>query len=232
MKYLVKYLSFLAFLLVQTLVWGQQDSTVIKTFVKPGNQYRIKINQQLQLPTNTFKVPHGRHHISIWAPGYHVFDTTVVVSRDQLRLVKVLHPTQELIDYQLEKDVYDMYKKRTIMSGCVTGIFGALAIFNYNRISDLNLEQIKQENGVKYDVIGYNQSGLDEADKSLKNARIIQYSLYAAMTASVGYAVLNYVKMKKYGKPVLEDKSGFIVEDLGMTVLPNNKTGVYARFRF
>ncbi len=219
-------------LLFSLVTLGQQDSGVIRTFVDPGKNYRVKINGNLQPEGNSFKVKHGRYNVEIWAPGYYPADTTFVVTNSYARVVKALKPTPELLAFREKERVYDGYKKRLIMSSIFTGFVGAVAIYNYNRIGDLNLEQVTYDNGVKYGITGYTQSGLDDADKSLRNARVLQMGIYTGLAAGVGYAVFNYVKMRKYGKPKFESDQSFLVDDIGVSLIPGGYGNLYARFRF
>jgi hypothetical protein len=219
-------------LLLGSLAYGQQDSGTIRTFVEPEKGYRVKLNGNLQPEGNAFKVKYGRYHLEVWAPGYFPADTTFVITNAYARVVKVLKPTPRLVAFNEKERVYDGYKKRIIMSTVFTGFLSAVAVYNYNRIGDLNLEQISYENGVKYGITGYTQSGLDEANGSLSGARALQVGIYAGIAAGASYAVYNYVKMKKYGKPKFEADRSFLVDGIGVSVIPGNRGTVNARFRF
>jgi len=208
------------------------DSGYIFTFVSPGEDYRVKINGELQEEGNKFAVKRGKYTVSVWAPHYEQWDTTFTLDSKRVRLVKALTPKPELITYEDNMDIRSRYKQRMVISGTTALIFSTIAIFNYQRIGDLNLDQIEAENGVDFGIEGYNQRTLDEADKQLKNARTLQYVVYGGMALTAGYSIYNYIKMKQFGMPKLSKDDKFVVDGIGVGLNQSNNPQFFARIRF
>ena len=46
---------------------SQSDSTMVRFFVKGGDQYRVRIDDELMPKTNKFRVAKGSHKVEIWS---------------------------------------------------------------------------------------------------------------------------------------------------------------------
>ncbi len=208
------------------------DSGYIFTFINPSDDYRVKINGELQEETNRFALKRGTYHVSVWAPYHEVWDTTITLDSKRVRVAHALTPKKELVEYRQNLDDFSRYKGRAIVGGVGTVLFGAAAIFNYNRVGDLNYDLMKAENGLKFGFEGYNDEIVSDAENKHKNAQTLQYVIYGGMALSTGFAVYNYIKMKKLGLPKLNEDKAFLVEGFGVGVNQYNNPQFYTSIRF
>ena len=199
---------------------SKSDSVLVTTFINPGHMYRVRINDVLQEETNKFLLAPGTYKFSFWAPNYEQFDTLLTVSKSPIKVLHELKKTDELVTYEQDLAVYKHRKGRVKLGIGATALVGIGVFVNYQRIGNLNLDQIQAENGYKYGVDGFDKSILDDANKKLENAKNLQYGLYAAGALTIGYTVVNYIKLKKLDKPKLKEDKSFILEDVGMVYNP------------
>lgn len=236
-KYLLQLLLFITVLGTSSSINAQtrvlpSDSGYIFTFISPSEEYRVKINGVLQEQGNRFALKRGEYSLSIWAPHHEVWDTTVTLNAKRLRIARALSPKQEFIEYQQNLEKFSSYKGKGIVGGISTVLLSTAAIFNYNRIGDLNFDYTKAKNGNKYGFEGFNQQVENDAEKDLKNAQTLQYVVYGAMAASAAYSIYNFIKMKKLGLPKLKEDNGFVVDGIGIGVNRFNTPQFYTTISF
>lgn len=196
------------------------DSVLVTTFINPGHMYRVRINGVLQEETNQFLLASGTYQFSFWAPNYERFDTSLTVADTPIRFLYELEKTQELITYEKDFEHFKRKRGRVVLGIGATAVVGIGALINNQRIGNLNLDQIKAENGYTYNVDGFTKSNLDDANQSLDNAKNLQYGIYAAGALTLGYTVISYIKFKKLEKPTLKEDRSFILDDIGMVYNP------------
>lgn len=191
-------------------------------FASPGGEFRVKINGMLQEPGSQFVVGIGEHRIEIWAPHHYKFDTVVTVKSGPrpTRVYKVLKPKPEYVKYTNEVVKESRLSGKILFGGVSTALIAGVAIFNYSQIGDLNLDYVRAENGVKYNIRGFSQSNLDDAERKLNNARTLQYVLYAGMAGMGTYTVIHWLKRRKMLPPKLKEDKSFLVDNVGMLYHP------------
>ena len=214
----------------QISVKGKQPFN-LKTMVFPGHNYRIKIDGELQPAVNLFTVSKGKHYIEIWAPHYKQFDTALYFSSKLTVLPVILKKSNELeqLEDALKKSKYHLRSTAASIGGVV--LLASTAIYNYGRISDLNVDKIKAENGYTHGVTQYTAGDKNSAEKSLRNARILQGAIYAGIGALTYNAIRHITKSRQITIPVLKEDKSFLI-DGGISYTPDGvvQTGLVINF--
>lgn len=200
---------------------SERDSVLLRTFASPSDISRLKINGELQDSINEFHLPPGKYQLSFWAPNYQRVDTTIQLADKPLNVGVKLEPTDELISYWKQDEVWKKHKGRVVAYSAITTLFVGAAILNYNRVGDFNREYVENKNGYDYNVNGYTQSLVDDSGRRLDNARYLQYGIYTLGTATLVGAVVNYIKMKKNTPGDLPEDKSFYVQDFGLNLNHN-----------
>jgi len=199
-----------------------QDKPNFITFIGPGDYYRVKIDGALQKATNRFLLTPGEHQITIWAPNYKRFDTTMTPGTAPITLRKRLKPTQILVDYRRAMINHNQWKRAKwgwLMSTCVSSV---IATINFYGLSFLHLDLIRHEDGLKYNIPGYLEEERSSANFWLRTSQVFQGFLYANIGFS-GYMLYKTLKDKEHrNKPVLSKDKSFFVSDFRIIKGPND----------
>lgn len=196
----------------------------LKTVVYPGDQYRVKIDGELQEVSNVFKLSRGKHHIEIWAPHFERFDTTMWFSSKMQVLTVVLEKTQQLKNFEISTEQSSFYR-RNMGVATVAGIgLAGVMIYNSTRISKFTNEVRRAKFGKENGILKYDNNVLQKAKNKNTKAWILQGVAIGGFAYATYTYVKNYLLYKKLDYKKLKEDKSFLVDAF---VLPAGDQGVY-----
>jgi hypothetical protein len=214
-------------LLAITTCYGQIDSNNIRVFASPGEYYRVKIDNHLQPVSSKFHLDPGKYNISIWAPNYFQFDTTIIVGDDKMFVRTELKKTHELIKYEQLNSKHKIANKRISMATFSLVALSAGMIINFNQLGADKLELIKAEYSHYY--TGNNYSAPDELKQAQNKHNfglVRQGILYTGIGLST-IAIIRYIKRRSTIEiPSLPDDNLFERVDIGLISIPDSNLGL------
>ncbi|MCB0761261.1 MAG: hypothetical protein KDC12_07015 [Flavobacteriales bacterium] len=191
---------------------GQSGGTV-KFIVNPGHDYAVKFDNDSIARVRSCHLPNGAHHIQIWAPGYDIFDTLLVVNEGEEHVVKAMlrHP-QEWNTWRKESKSFTVqqgWQKVGLIGANV--LFVGNAVYQWNRYKTLhnNIERITELYDATYDPSEIQELKIDLSQNQDKMKRQ-QWVTYSSLGASVVTTVAMSWLLWKAGQkeaPVYEDKA-------------------------
>jgi len=212
-----KYVSLLVLIFSFMVLNAQTEKHNVRLYIQPGDQFRVKINGDLQPEANKFYLEPGKKFkLEVWAPHHHIFDTNIVASGQIIVIPKILSPTEEYLSYYKKQEQYGAYKKQMILG--VLGTFGiaTMSSFNYSEVGRRKLDVIIAEDAERFNIGRQSPYDLRRSKTRYAAAQTFQIFSYFA-TAGLGYYTYTRIKKMKETKPQkLEEDKRFIVESVGL----------------
>lgn len=114
-----------------------QEVGVIRLLVEPGHDFKVRVDGGLLVERRELELTSGSHHISVWAPGHLMKDTTLMVVKE-VRQDVVLRLMVDPMRTRYEQDLM-VHKRRSRLAMIVPIATIAMAVqtgsalFNYNK---------------------------------------------------------------------------------------------------
>lgn len=223
-----KYL-FLVLILITTLSYGQRKDWNLGIFAIPSDQYRVKIDGELQKPGYSFLIKPGYHEVQVWSPNYEVYDTAFTYMSGKVIIKIDLKPSTQLKALRTAQYEKGRLHGHAFIGATSAIVLGIAAAINYNEIGDRNLEYVRSNQTVELNIEGYSTEDRDEDESRLQNSRIAQYMMYGLIAGSLTYCTWKLIKARQVEIPELKDDKSFVLDGVGLS--PNRMGGMNASIR-
>lgn len=212
-----KTIGFFILFLLASQTYSQLERHNVRLYVQPGDQFRVKINGDLQPEANKFYLEPGKKYkFQVWAPHYHIFDTSIVASNEVIIIPKILIPKDEYIAFQKKQEQYGLHKKQMVLGAVSTFGIATMSFFNYGEVGRRKLDVIIAEDAERFNIGRQTPYDLKQSRTRYAVAQTFQIFSYFA-TAGLGYYTYTRIKKMKETKPQkLEEDKRFIVESVGL----------------
>ncbi|GAB5539848.1 MAG: hypothetical protein Salg2KO_19510 [Salibacteraceae bacterium] len=211
---------FLTLFFCATVCAVAQDSTVVRFFVKGGEQYRITIDGELQPLTNKVIVSKGTHKVEIWSFKYEKHTGKIETGKlDSTNYFAELRVSPEFTAYLSEKDLYKRklftYKTAPFLISAASII--ALPITFYG-MKEKHEQLVQDRFYDQYDQVTQASLENTQAQYSLRTTLFV----VSVVGAAAGTAGLIFLKPKAalLKEPIFKQQNPFTLEYMNLSYNP------------
>lgn len=225
----MKKFILIVFVLISTLSYSQRKDWNLGIFAKPSDQYRVKIDGELQKPGYSFLIKPGYHEIQVWSPNYQVYDTAFTYMTGKVIIKIDLQPSAQLKAVRKAQYEKGRLHGHAFIGATSAIVLGIAAAINYNEIGARNLEYVRSNQAVRLNIEGFSTDDRNEDERRLQNSRIAQYTMYGLIAGSLTYCTWKLIKARQVEVPELGDDKSFVLDGVGLS--PNRMGGMNASLR-
>ena len=216
----------------------ESDSMTVRFFVKPGDQYRVRVDGQVMPQINQFRLLQGKHKIEIWAPGYNKQTLHITAYSDTVyTITKKLTHTSEYLAYEASQSQFNRKRTNSIILPAITSValYSTSALL-YNYGNNLHKEGIHLKFMAKYsNSTSLRQYYINEYNtvftKFKRSRQIVYGSLGTAILLS-GLVTRNFFVIKKLKRPEFKTKNPFGLTEYSFLILPGGNMMATCKFSF
>lgn len=219
----------IVFVLISTLSYSQRKDWNLGIFAIPSDQYRVKIDGELQKPGYSFLIKPGYHEIQVWSPNYQVYDTAFTYMTGKVIIKIDLQPSAQLKAVRKAQYEKGRLHGHAFIGATSAIVLGIAAAINYNEIGARNLEYVRSNQAVRLNIEGFSKDDRNEDERRLQNSRIAQYAMYGLIAGSLTYCTWKLIKARQVEVPELGDDKSFVLDGVGLS--PNRMGGMNASLR-
>lgn len=160
----------------------------LSLFILPNTAYEVLVDEQDIYKNNTIFLPVGEHNIKIFAPGCHLFDTTITIEANkEVEIVKELAYTQDFLQFISLDQQYE--NKLTLYK--IPGAFLTAGGLLYSTIQFVELQ--RDYNEIQALNEGYHLASSTDEVQGIKAKLIIEKQAFAdnkkALTIGLGATI-------------------------------------------
>lgn len=160
---------------------GFAQTGKLSLFILPNTEYEVLVDEKDVYKNNTIFLPAGEHNIKVYAPGCHLFDTTVTIAvNKEVELVKQLDYTSDFLKFIALDQQYE--NKLTLYK--IPGAFVTAGGLLYSAIQFVELQNNYNEIQALND--GYHLATSTDEVQGLKSKLILEKEDFANNKKALG----------------------------------------------